>query len=79
MATLPHTPRNDMEIELRVGDRIGIAGNHWDGLSLGLNRRTKRRGLFPSFKAQELVETAQMPSPDLVDNSTTVGETPTAT
>ena len=42
------------EIEIRVGDLIGLAGNHWNGYSKGLNRRTNKEGLFPSYKVEEV-------------------------
>jgi glycoprotein 6-alpha-L-fucosyltransferase len=43
------------EIELKVGDLVGIAGNHWNGYSKGLNKRTKKEGLFPSYKVKDVV------------------------
>ena len=45
-----HVPENSNEIELKAGDTIGIAGNHWDGYSKGNNRRTQKTGLYPSYK-----------------------------
>ncbi|KAJ1346892.1 hypothetical protein KIN20_001816 [Parelaphostrongylus tenuis] len=48
-----HVPEGDGEIELRVGDVIGIAGNHWNGFSKGQNRRTGDSGLYPSYKVVE--------------------------
>nr|CAD2128696.1 unnamed protein product [Meloidogyne enterolobii] len=44
---------NDEQIDLNKGDIIGIAGNHWNGWSMGNNRRTGRSGLFPSYLARE--------------------------
>ncbi|VDP18510.1 unnamed protein product [Onchocerca flexuosa] len=41
------------EIDLKIGDTIGIAGNHWNGFSMGTNRRTGKKGLYPSYKARE--------------------------
>uniref|UniRef100_A0A914CQI2 Alpha-(1,6)-fucosyltransferase n=1 Tax=Acrobeloides nanus TaxID=290746 RepID=A0A914CQI2_9BILA len=41
------------EIDLEVGDSVGIAGNHWDGFSKGQNRRTGKTGLYPSYKTRE--------------------------
>ncbi|EFO21758.2 variant SH3 domain-containing protein [Loa loa] len=41
------------EIDLKIGDIIGIAGNHWNGFSMGTNRRTGKKGLYPSYKARE--------------------------
>lgn len=58
----PHSPKNSYEIELQPGDLIGIAGNHWDGYSKGMNRRTGRTGLFPSYKAEDRVSAADMPT-----------------
>ncbi|CAJ0960582.1 unnamed protein product, partial [Mesorhabditis belari] len=48
-----HVPERDNEIELKVGDSVGVAGNHWDGYSKGKNRRTQRQGLYPSYKVIE--------------------------
>ncbi|VDP60606.1 unnamed protein product [Heligmosomoides polygyrus] len=45
-----YIPEKSGEIELRVGDIIGIAGNHWNGFSKGKNRRTGDEGVFPSYK-----------------------------
>ena len=34
VALVEHQPRpNTDELELRPGDRVGVAGNHWDGYS----------------------------------------------
>ena len=44
VAVKAHEPRNAQEIELKPGDRIGVAGNHWNGFSKGTNRRTNRVG-----------------------------------
>lgn len=49
-------PTSEGEIAFRKGDILGIAGNHWDGFSKGINRRTKQRGLYPSFKTKEHVD-----------------------
>jgi len=46
-AVIAHKPRNPNEIELEVGDKIGIAGNHWNGMSKGTNRRTNKVKLSP--------------------------------
>lgn len=48
-----YIPEKSGEIELRVGDIIGIAGNHWNGFSKGKNRRTGDEGVFPSYKVVE--------------------------
>ena len=57
-----HTPRTRKEIELLVGDKIGIAGNHWNGYSNGKNRRSSRIGLYPSYKVEEVVRIEKMPT-----------------
>lgn len=49
-AVIPHTPATPEEIELRVGDEIIVAGNHWNGFSKGKNQRTELTGLYPTFK-----------------------------
>ncbi|KAK0410899.1 hypothetical protein QR680_005383 [Steinernema hermaphroditum] len=41
------------EIDVQVGDTIGVAGNHWNGFSKGTNRRTGQVGLYPSYKVRE--------------------------
>ncbi|KAH8027703.1 hypothetical protein HPB51_007253 [Rhipicephalus microplus] len=61
IAILNHTARSSEEIDVRVGDTLGIAGNHWDGYSKGVNRRTGRSGLYPAFKAVEKVESVPFP------------------
>ncbi len=55
-AVYDHEPLVDKnEIELKVGDKILIAGNHWNGYSKGTNMRTRQTGFFPSYKAVNLV------------------------
>lgn len=61
IAVLPHHPPNNDEIEMNVGDLIGIAGNHWNGFSKGRNTRTNQIGIFPSFKTIDTIETAKFP------------------
>lgn len=60
-AVLPHRPRTPDEIHMKVGDLVGVAGNHWNGMSKGKNARTNQGGLFPSFKVVDRVETADFP------------------
>ena len=62
VARAAHSARTPDEIELLPGDYIGIAGNHWDGYSLGRNRRTGAQGLYPSYKALEYIQTAVFPA-----------------
>ncbi|KAI6230825.1 hypothetical protein M3Y99_01027500 [Aphelenchoides fujianensis] len=53
IAVEEHVAADDEEIDVKVGDLIGIAGNHWNGDSKGTNRRTGKYGLYPSYKARE--------------------------
>ncbi|KFD49892.1 hypothetical protein M514_09221 [Trichuris suis] len=61
LAVMDHVPRKSGEIELRRGDQIGVAGNHWDGYSKGVNKRTKMLGLFPTYKTVETWRFAKSP------------------
>jgi hypothetical protein len=62
---LKHTPEKEDEIELKFGDIIRYypengavrSSNLWNGYSLGINTRTKKKGLFPTYKTKELVQT----------------------
>ncbi|KRY84640.1 Alpha-(1,6)-fucosyltransferase [Trichinella pseudospiralis] len=60
-AIMNHKPEGPDEIELKIGDRIGIAGNHWNGYSKGVNRRTQQTGLYPSYKVEEAWNLAETP------------------
>ena len=62
-----HTAQRPGEIDLKVGDRIGVAGNHWDGYSKGTNQRSGKVGLYPSYKVQDRVETAKAPLYELTE------------
>jgi len=44
------------EMDLKKGDLIGLAGNHWNGYSKGRNERTNQEGLFPSYKVKEVIQ-----------------------
>lgn len=59
---IAHKARNHDEVHMKVGDLVGVAGNHWDGFSKGKNTRTNQIGLFPSFKVVDKVETVQLPT-----------------
>ncbi|KAM7367726.1 hypothetical protein PAMP_014006 [Pampus punctatissimus] len=61
IAIYPHQPRNSEDIPLEPGDVIGVAGNHWDGYSKGINRKLGRTGLYPSYKVKEKIETVKYP------------------
>ncbi|XP_067311425.1 alpha-(1,6)-fucosyltransferase [Pseudorasbora parva] len=62
IAIYPHQPRNSEDIPLEPGDLIGVAGNHWDGYSKGINRKMGRTGLYPSYKVKEKIETVKYPT-----------------
>ncbi|KAJ8270052.1 hypothetical protein GJAV_G00109820 [Gymnothorax javanicus] len=62
LALYSHQPRNEGDIPLEPGDIIGVAGNHWDGYSKGINRRLGRTGLYPSYKVKENIETVKYPT-----------------
>uniref|UniRef100_U5EZ81 Alpha-(1,6)-fucosyltransferase n=1 Tax=Corethrella appendiculata TaxID=1370023 RepID=U5EZ81_9DIPT len=61
-AVLPHKPKSHDEIQMNVGDLVGVAGNHWNGFSKGKNTRTSQTGLFPSFKVNDKVEIVDLPT-----------------
>ena len=64
ITVLKHTPEKEDEIELRHGDKIRYypekgaekSSNLWNGYSFGLNTRTKKQGLFPTYKTIDLVQ-----------------------
>lgn len=58
----PH-PANGLGVmDMKPGDGIGIAGNHWDGYSKGINKRTGITGLYPSYKVENTVVAVSMPT-----------------
>ncbi|KAK4886686.1 hypothetical protein RN001_002957 [Aquatica leii] len=59
---LNHKAESPHEIDLLQGDIIHIAGNHWDGYSLGTNLRTNEKGLYPSFKVEIESESVKFPT-----------------
>lgn len=61
VAILEHVPKSSAEIELRVGDKVDVYGNHWDGYSKGRNTRTSLTGLFPSFKVKNPIAAVDFP------------------
>ncbi|XP_067274322.1 alpha-(1,6)-fucosyltransferase isoform X1 [Pseudorasbora parva] len=62
IAVYPHQARTAEDIPLEPGDVIGVAGNHWDGYSKGVNRKLGRTGLYPSYKVKEKIETVKYPT-----------------
>lgn len=63
-AVYPHRAQDSTQIDLAVGDRAGIAGNHWDGYSKGVNHKTHQDGLFPSYKVEDVMEVYDFPTYD---------------
>ncbi|KAF4532303.1 hypothetical protein B566_EDAN010804 [Ephemera danica] len=61
-AVLEHKATRPEEIDLQIGDIVGVAGNHWDGYSKGKNTRTGRTGLYPSHKVVDRLELADFPT-----------------
>ncbi|XP_012939134.1 alpha-(1,6)-fucosyltransferase [Aplysia californica] len=57
-----HPGDGDSMVEIKIGDAVGIAGNHWDGYSKGTNRRTGASGLYPSYKVENTVVAVKMPT-----------------
>lgn len=64
VAVMPHKPRvgSRGELELRLGDAVSVAGNHWDGWSKGRSVRTGQIGLYPSFKVKEKLDVVDFPT-----------------
>lgn len=57
VAIYDHQPVKEFgEIELKKGDLISLAGNHWNGYSKGKNKRTHQEGLFPTFKTINVID-----------------------
>lgn len=61
-AILRHKPVHQGEVELKVGDVIGVAGNHWDGSNKGRNHRTNKVGLYPEYKTRERLRVVNFPT-----------------
>jgi len=61
-AVLGHHQVHHGEIEMDVGDVLGVAGNHWDGFNKGRNHRTNRVGLYPEFKTREKLRIVEFPT-----------------
>jgi len=62
IAVYAHHPRTADEIPMEPGDIIGVAGNHWDCYSKGINRKLGKTGLYPSYKVKEKIETVKYPT-----------------
>ena len=66
VVVMDHNPKTRDEIELKVGDTVGVAGNHWDGFNKGRNHRAGRVGLYPQYKTREKVKIVDFPTYDHV-------------
>lgn len=62
VAIMEHKAESANELDLRPGDLLGLAGNHWDGWSKGFSHRLGRHGLYPSHKVREKDRFADFPS-----------------
>jgi len=63
VALVEHRPRpGTNELELQPGDRVSIAGNHWDGFSKGRHERSGTIGIYPSYKVREHIEIVNFPT-----------------
>jgi len=54
--------RHSGEIDLKPGDVLGVAGNHWNGFNKGRNHRNSRVGLYPEFKTKEKLRIVKFPT-----------------
>ena len=61
-AVMDHKANSREEIELNVGDVLGVAGNHWNGFNKGRNHRAGRVGLYPQYKTREKVKIVDFPT-----------------
>merc|ERR1719342_382330 len=66
-AIFSHKAVHQGEIELRVGDVLGVAGNHWDGSNKGRNHRNNKIGLYPEYKTRERLRVVNFPTYDKVE------------
>ncbi|XP_014253946.1 alpha-(1,6)-fucosyltransferase [Cimex lectularius] len=62
VAVMSHRANSPDQMDLEVGDIVGVAGNHWDGYSKGRNLRTNQDALYPSFKVENVVEAIEFPT-----------------
>ena len=54
------------EIDMKVGDTLGVAGNHWNGFNKGRNHATNKIGLYPEYKTREKLRIVDFPTyPDV--------------
>ena len=60
-AIMAHNAKDREEIDLNVGDVIGVAGNHWNGYNKGRNHANNRIGLYPEYKTKEKLKIVSFP------------------
>ena len=60
-AVYPYTAKNYEEISMKAGDRLKIAGNHWDGYSKATSRAGGKTGMFPSYLVEKYVHVVEFP------------------
>ena len=61
-ALYSQTAEKQGQIEMQVGDLVGIAGNEKDGTSKGKNKRTSAYGEYLSYKVEEVPIIADFPT-----------------
>ena len=61
-AIMSHHAKSRDEIDLKVGDVIGVAGNHWNGFNKGRNHANNRIGLYPEYKTKEKIKIVSFPT-----------------
>ncbi|CAF0725864.1 unnamed protein product [Didymodactylos carnosus] len=59
-AFISHRRQFSDEFDFNKGDTLGIEGNHWDGWSKGSDKNNGQHGLYPSYKAEDIVQIASM-------------------
>lgn len=62
VAYMEHKPKSNQELELEIGDVIGVAGNHWNGFNKGKNHRNNKVGLYPEYKTKENFKIVDFPT-----------------
>jgi len=65
VAVLEHQAGNGNrreEMDLKIGDVVGVAGNHWNGFNKGRNHRNNRVGLYPQYKTREKIKVVDFPT-----------------
>jgi len=61
-ALMTHKAANKDEIDLKAGETLGVAGNHWNGFNKGRNYANNRIGLYPEYKTKEKLRVVEFPT-----------------